>query len=243
MTLKDILISGKLTISEGGGGGGGITPDMTAMHNYEGEISLTDATEIKPLAYNGSSITSISGPQVAHIGYGAFTDCTQLEHVSFPLVETAGDATDNHLFRGAPIDVLNLPSLKTINGNYTFGGIGKAAKKVIIVMPKVENVVQNCFRNSFIAACDLGPNLARMTPNYVFWSGALDVLILRRTADVVAASANGIGGVGGSTKVYVPSALIDSYKAATAWSSKGDIFYPIEGSIYENAYADGTPIA
>lgn len=242
MTLKDILISGKITIS-GGGGGGGITPDMTAMHNYEGDIVLTDATKIVSRAYKESAITSITGPNVTEIQSEAFTDCTQLEHVSFPLVETAGTAADNHLFRGAIIDVLNLPSLKTINGNYTFGGIGKAAKKVTIVMPKAENVVQNCFRNSFIAACDLGPNLASMTPNYVFWSGALDVLILRRTADVVAASANGIGGVGSGTKVYVPSALIDSYKAATAWSAKGDIFYAIEGSQYETHYADGTPIA
>ena len=242
MTLKEILIAGKLTVSEGGGGGG-ITPDMTATRSYEGDIVLTDATKIVSKAYKDSAITSITGAKVTEIESEAFRDCAQLEHVSFPLFETAGTAADNYLFWNAPIDVLNLPSLKTINGNYTFGGIGKAAKKVIIVMPKVENVVQNCFRSSFMAACDLGPNLASMTPNYVFWSGALDVLILRRTDGVVAASANGIGGVGSNTKVYVPSALIDSYKAAAAWSSKGDIFYPIEGSIYENAYADGTPIA
>ena len=241
MTLKDIIIAGKLTISEGGGGG--ITPDMTAMRSYEGDIVLTDATKIVSRAYKESAITSIMGPKVTEIESEAFNDCTQLEHVSLPLVETAGQAADNYLFRNSAIDVLNLPSLKTINGNYTFSYIGKAAKKVIIVMPKVESVVQNCFRNSFIAACDLGPNLASMTPNYVFWNGALDVLILRRTADVVAASANGIGGVGANTRVYVPSALIDAYKAATAWSAKGDIFYAIEGSQYETQYADGTPIA
>lgn len=51
------------------------------------------------------------------------------------------------------------------------------------------------------------------------------------------------GGVG---TLYVPSALVESYKTATNWSTlytNGTMqVLPIEGSIYENAYGDGTPI-
>lgn len=52
------------------------------------------------------------------------------------------------------------------------------------------------------------------------------------------------GGTGGA--LYVPSALIASYQAATNWSTilgyANNQILPIEGSIYETQYADGTPI-
>lgn len=51
-------------------------------------------------------------------------------------------------------------------------------------------------------------------------------------------------GTGGT--LYVPSALIDSYKTATNWSTilgyENNQILPIEGSIYETQYADGTAI-
>ena len=53
-------------------------------------------------------------------------------------------------------------------------------------------------------------------------------------------------GITGTGTLYVPSSLVASYKTATNWStlySDGTMdVQPIEGSIYENAYADGTPI-
>lgn len=53
------------------------------------------------------------------------------------------------------------------------------------------------------------------------------------------------GKAGGT--IYVPSALINSYKAASNWSTVngwGTVTWAaIEGSQYENAYADGTPIS
>lgn len=52
-------------------------------------------------------------------------------------------------------------------------------------------------------------------------------------------------GSGGT--VYVPQALISSYQSATNWSTilgyANNQILPIEGSIYETQYADGTPIS
>ena len=52
------------------------------------------------------------------------------------------------------------------------------------------------------------------------------------------------GGTGGT--LYVPQALIASYQSATNWSTilgyANNQILPIEGSIYETQYADGTPI-
>ena len=46
--------------------------------------------------------------------------------------------------------------------------------------------------------------------------------------------------------LYVPSALISSYQSASNWNTilgyANNQILPIEGSVYENAYADGTPI-
>ena len=61
MTLKDILISGKLTISEGGGGG--ISVDDIAQNLApSGDIVLgSGVTEIKDHAFHGKPITSVKG--------------------------------------------------------------------------------------------------------------------------------------------------------------------------------------
>lgn len=52
------------------------------------------------------------------------------------------------------------------------------------------------------------------------------------------------GGTGGT--LYVPSDLISTYQSATNWSTivgyTNNQILPIEGSIYETQYADGTPI-
>ena len=52
------------------------------------------------------------------------------------------------------------------------------------------------------------------------------------------------GGTGGT--LYVPQSLISSYQSATNWSTilgyANNQILPIEGSIYETQYADGTPI-
>lgn len=57
---------------------------------------------------------------------------------------------------------------------------------------------------------------------------------------------NGDTSITGTGTLYVPASLVDTYKTATNWStlySDGTMdVLPIEGSIYETQYADGTPI-
>lgn len=80
----------------------------------------------------------------------------------------------------------------------------------------------------------------------------MDTLIVRSTDLVPIGQLNHFdntpfasGGAGGI--LYVPSALISSYQAATNWSTilgyANNQILPIEGSIYETQYADGTPIS
>ena len=55
---------------------------------------------------------------------------------------------------------------------------------------------------------------------------------------------SGYNGLTGT--LYVPSALVESYKTANNWKTLYEAGHmtilPIEGSIYETQYADGTPI-
>lgn len=84
-------------------------------------------------------------------------------------------------------------------------------------------------------------------------SNVFDTLIIRKT-DGVCALPNinafnntpfASGKTGGT--LYVPSALVSQYTQATNWSTilryANNQILPIEGSVYENAYADGTPIS
>lgn len=80
----------------------------------------------------------------------------------------------------------------------------------------------------------------------------LSTVILRASSLCTLANGNAFGdtpfrGYNSQTgTLYVPSALVESYKTAGNWKTLYDAgtmsILPIEGSIYETQYADGTPI-
>lgn len=115
------------------------------------------------------------------------------------------------------------------------------------------------------STCNGCPNLtvvdtnkcASMNRTFYKGCGSLGTLIIRASTVQSMSYLNAFnttkfadGNEGGT--IYVPQALIASYQAATNWSTllgyvdgEGNLqnqILPIEGSIYENAYADGTPI-
>ena len=105
-------------------------------------------------------------------------------------------------------------------------------------------------RGSYFAAIDLGSNLTKIESNGLY-SATVPILILRSTSIVTTGNADSLQGVNSNTTVYIPKVLYDhlgdgtayDYRAATNWSSKTTTtFACIEGSQYENYYADGTPI-
>lgn len=135
-----------------------------------------------------------------------------------------------------------LPSLEyvTNSGGYNFGTSGFKKIDFGVKFPTTSLGLINGFLTS---------------------ASALTVLILRNSTNIVPMNNlntfNGTpfksGGTGGT--IYIPKALYDhlgdggslDYKAATNWSAVngyGTITWAqIEGSQYENYYADGTPIA
>lgn len=225
MTLKEIMIAGKLTISEGGGGGGA---ELYALIDRSIESITTQATTIGISAFRScEALKSVSAPNATVLKESAFEYCYALESINLPAVEEIGATSLSHIAnRTDNKPVLVLPSLRTMKGR------------------------GNCKFSEF-AAVDIGPNCSAIMPDG-FYSNlnpstgkVSPIIILRRTGGIVTAG-NG-DSINGLRDVYVPSALIASYQTANNWKTRYDagqiVFHAIEGSIYEDAYADGTPIA
>lgn len=240
----ELVISGNL-VSRGLAGRRGVIPSVT----------IQNATSIPNYAFQGSSgIQSVYAPNVTTIGYGAFMSCSGLTAITpdcFPNLTTANTYSSVGLFGDCPnLAVIHLPKLTTINpannqwpdGAYQ---IGSSTVNPILVLPSIRTFPNVRSYTTTYGAIDLGPNLqttALSGTNY-FYQCYCRVLIIRKSDAIVAASdSNCIRRLSSSTAVYVPAALLDEYSNATNWSTKGNIFHSIEGSIYETQYADGTPI-
>ena len=185
---------------------------------------------------------------VTYLRANALSACSSLTFVSMPNLTNVGG---NAFYNSANIEGLYLPKLRTCTTNYNFSGIKKIQS---IALPSISGSLgAYTFANdTLLSAVDLGANLSGFG-GQVFASTALTVLVLRTSSKIV--PLNNInnfnstpfssGGTGGT--LYVPSTLISAYQSATNWSAilgyENNQILPIEGSIYENTYADGTPIS
>jgi hypothetical protein len=157
------------------------------------------------------------------------------------------------IFRGytalTSIKIKNCENL----GSYALGGTRIAN----IVLPKFTGQLNQgqCFNGcSMLTAADLGASTTsgvRIPGGFFAAASALKTIVLRYSSLISLGATNAFNltpfasnGTGGT--LYVPSSLISSYQSATNWSTilgyANNQILPIEGSIYETQYADGTPI-
>ena len=120
-----------------------------------------------------------------------------------------------------------------------------------IVLPRVTSFGTRIFYGcTALVACD--EYAANITGTLFQNCSKFNTLIIRKTSSIATLANISVfsntpfaSGKSGGT-LYVPSALISSYQAATNWSTilgyTNNNILPIEGSIYETQYADGTPI-
>lgn len=254
MTLKDILISGKITISGGGGGGGLSLEDYLDRIAPAGSVSVPTVTKLYGFAFaDNAEITDFSAAAVTRIGERDFWNCSNLTNVTMPELMYAGQAsiadaslaytTWCHAFQEChKLGNINLPKLQTAGAGLFYRcGYGQSTYNAVIVLPAITLLGQNAFTQGKFKAVDLGPNLTKLY-NDTFYGGTYDTVILRSTTLVTANNRDAVRGI---TKLYVPSALVASYATATNWSNDAGsrTVLAIEGSQYETHYADGTPIA
>ncbi len=205
------------------------------------EVYAPNVTEIKNTHHNGGSIFG-----------NCFYGCTNLKIASFPKLTAVGDG----MFRGCSnLETLDLSSNKGLAYNNIFFGCSKISVFVFNKLTNAQNLGTNVFAwCSTLQAVDLGSTgTFKFNGQTIFNNDSnLTTLILRVTSLTALSYTNcfngtpfASGGTGGT--LYVPSALISSYQSATNWSTilsyTNNQILPIEGSIYETQYADGTPIS
>ena len=236
----DTTLIDELTVNVPTGGGGLDINDIATKSEPTGALTLSTATLIKPYVfYQCTGLTSLSAPNVTSVGNYGFQGCTGLTNINLPELTSIGQGG----FHGCTNLVGTIFPKVTSLGNLAFQLCKSGGGNW--VFPKVSKIPSDCFRESKLDALDCGKNCARLESRALYYTtgGYIPILILRRTEGVVvAADSSAINKINSTSKVYVPQALIEDYKVASNWSTKGDIFYAIEGSQYENYYADGTEI-
>lgn len=198
--------------------------------------------------------TSITDNDVTSVRANGFQNYTALQSISLPNVTTI---KPNAFQQCSGLTSAYFPNLTTLNGSEQFRS---CTNLQVVALPKLTSTMAYTYRYcSKLTTADLYAPAAINA--MVFDSCPLfDTLILRKTSGVVSlGNVNVFGGTkfkngGAGGTIYIPKVLYDhlgdgsnlDYKAATNWTTVngyGTITWAkIEGSIYENAYADGTPI-
>lgn len=167
-------------------------------------VNLPSCTDIDSYAFRGcSNITNVNTPIVASVGSYAFYGCSKLTDINIPNISSTG----TYAFYKCDLRSVNFPKLSGISQNVFFqnenlqrADFGKANK-----------INQAAFANCI----------------------KLDTLILRLTSGVctlgtAASSLENTPIANGTGYIYVPSALIETYKTATNWVNYANQFRAIE---------------
>lgn len=213
----------------------------------------------RTITENGTFDTTTNDEVVVNVSGGGEgeSDLAKLCNGSLTRLDDDGiTSVNSQLIRGLSTNLATvfLKNLTYIQSGYAFA----SAALVTAVFPAIQKISNAGFffsGASRLTAVDFGPSFSTesqgLRSNTFSGASAMNVLILRKNSlvplDSIKAFNNtpfASGKAGGT--LYVPSALISSYQSATNWSTilgyANNQILPIEGSNYENAYADGTPI-
>lgn len=153
-------------------------------------------------AFRNWSITKINAPNLTSISDNAMYDCKSLVEVNFPeLTALPG----YNFYNCVALQVLNLPKVTEIKANVLY----LCTSLEYVDLPKVNTI---------------GGYVLRSCTN-------LNTLILRNATAATLTGTNTLVGskiANGTGYIYVPAALVDTYKAATNWSVYADQFRAIE---------------
>jgi hypothetical protein len=235
------------TLCAGYGGGGYSLDDIASGAEPSGAIEISDSVStLRDYAFFKCNITSVTWNDTTMRGTYPFHS-SELQSFSAPYATGAGGKI---LCNCRELTNVSLPLLQDIGTDQFI----ESTKVQQLIFPSLNNrIYRSAFRfNTLLKVIDAG-RCSSIGGAAFNGCTVLDTLILRKSDSICTIEGvnvfNGTpfanGGTGG--EIYVPSALIDTYKAAAQWSildGYGTITWKaIEGSIYEHAYADGTPIA
>ena len=179
-------------------------------------------------AFHGcTALTEVDLPNVTSIGVYPFNECTSLEVINMPSLITLGNSY-NPAFSGLTnLKMIHLDNLEdTMSGN-TNGAFSSCKVLTEICLPKAKNLCDAAFSNcTALKIVDL-PSATRIGARPFNYISSVMALILRAptVANLSLAEWGYSCGFCTSTGyIYVPSALVESYRTATNWSTSADRF-------------------
>lgn len=179
------------------------------------------------------SITEFKDNELTHIGGYALAQCKALTIVDLPSVTTLGECA---LYECSGITSINLPALTTLGENSIRGMILLTS----LCLPALTGIPSySFFGSNALKTADFWS--VTSIKQYAFTScSSLTALILRSETMCSLANTNAFTSSsiknGGTGYIYVPRALVDSYKSATNWSTYATQFraledYTVDGTI------------
>lgn len=242
-----------------------LTDAITALTRYANEVTgqsdtnLSDAVRTLCDGYGGGGATDYFAMKMTN------AECDEYRNDEITTIES------NHcISRWTNLKKLTLPNVTHISIAQALGGNGNVNLEVNlkglrtcvnqglqslacknIVLPNWQGDLNTyvLFQGN-IPIVDIGEGLGTIKSNSL--TSCRDTLILRKKSAIcplqntnaLYSATWGASGTGGT--LYVPQDLISSYQSASNWSTilgyANNQILPIEGSIYETQYADGTPI-
>ena len=257
LNSQDELIASIRSALAGKTAGSGYSIDdiVTGGASVTGDV-YTDAAKITAYVFNGNTqITSLSAPNVTSIGDYALNNATALKSVYLPSCVSVGQ----YVFNKTTMTSVSLPECASI-GNY---GFGSASKLATLELPKCKTIGNSALTyiaakklilpectsigNSSLTSC---PNLEYVDlhkctsiVNYGLRNNSKLATLIVRSETVCSLSNYALNSTkvyNGTGHIYVPAALIDSYRTATNWTkinaNNADTFraledYTIDGTI------------
>ena len=187
-------------------------------------IDLPKCVNVETYAfYKVQNFTSLSLAACTEIRGRAFQGCLSLSTMNLPACLTIGD----YAFQGCTsLASVDLPVCTTISTN-AFQGCTSLASVSLPVCPLVgSNAFQGC---TSLTSVDL-PVCTTINGSAFYGCKKLATLILRNTENVATGSSDALTNTAiasGTGYIYVPDALVDSYKATTTWSKYADQIKPL----------------
>ena len=245
---KDVDIAGVVgTMSAGGGGldewlNGELTDiysEVESVSDYACykragilTVNFPAATSVCKGAFNGcSALTTANIPNATSIGDSAFYGCSALTTANFPNATSIGDSA----FYGCnTLRTVDFSAVTSV-GEY---GIYQCNNLKKLILPNVTSLAKGAINgNSLLQMIDLYKVESIAASAF---GNCLDLKTLVIRSASMSSIAHGSAIVNtkiqsGTGYIYVPAALVDSYKAATYWS-----IYAAQFRALEDYTVDGT---
>ena len=188
-------------------------------------VNFPAVTRINVYAFQDcSSLTTLNFPAVTYIGYYAFSGCKKLTTADFPLISIITES----VFRNcSSLTTLNFPAVTDIRA----GAFSNCSSLTIVNFPVVKTIDSSAFNNCSSLTTANFPAVTNIKNAAFNNCSSLTALILRSETMAVLEYTNVFNGTpiySGTGYIYVPAALIDSYKTATNWTQYADQFRAIE---------------